>query len=162
MADSPNTTPMPADPPTFSRRRLLGRLATSAAAGAVTTLPVTPLAVAADADDARLLAAFAKRQELEAEYMRLMDRPQEDWGTWHDELWERIHVVDQLIILTPARTIAGLHAKARVLVEFCYGGEEFDAEYILDARTTHMCIGSTSSNSMATAFRPASTAASSA
>jgi hypothetical protein len=70
QADSPNTTGVPADQGGhLSRRRVLGRLASSAAAGAVLTTPLP--AVSASVDDAELLALKPQFDKLFDEWVRI-------------------------------------------------------------------------------------------
>jgi hypothetical protein len=108
QADSPDTTAAPADPapsagtPALSRRRLLGRLATSAAAGAVTTLPL-PAVSASDigADDQCLLKAYGEATAIAREIVKLWDIPESQWGSKEDELNELSHIVPQSEVRLP-------------------------------------------------------------
>jgi hypothetical protein len=147
MADSLDITPMPADPgpspgdarQSLSRRRLLGRLATSAAAGAV----LTPAALAAgSSDDAELLALgkqcdalYAEHEDLEAkleprmrEYRYRMEARYHDTG-YAERVQLELGIKEELdrqeaisevlqapvhqISGLPAHTLAGLAVKAR-------------------------------------------------
>jgi hypothetical protein len=89
--------------------------------------------------DARLLEFCAKAQAIQNEYGTLDRFPEEKWGQIQDDITERLRAAQQAIVLTPTRTMAGLRAKARAIIDTCWSGDlDFDDAII--AETTDRMI----------------------
>jgi hypothetical protein len=89
--------------------------------------------------DARLLELCAKAQAIQNEYGTLHQFPKEKWGEIEDDITERLRAAQQAIVLTPTRTMAGLRAKARAIIDTCWSGDlDFDDAII--AETTDRMI----------------------
>jgi hypothetical protein len=78
--------------------------------------------------DTELLRLCAKAVALDKEQETIYTLPEEQWGPFEERFCERQRIVSQAIILTPSHTLAGLQAKAKVIVDSCWGGEENDFE----------------------------------
>jgi hypothetical protein len=110
-------------------------LAGSAPATSTSGEPVVPHAH----PDARLLELCGKAQAIQKEYGTLDQFPKEKWGQIEDDITERLRAAQQAIVLTPTRTMVGLTAKARAIIDTCWSGDlDFDDAII--AETTDLMI----------------------